>query len=543
MNMLAAGLSERTYITTDRQVYVAGDRVWLSAFCVDAATGEFSDFSSIAYLELHSSSEMVCTAKVALIGGRGASVMQLPANLPTGNYKLLAYTALNRNEEGYDAAAYAKTISVYNTSSTARVEGGVEIVNEEPERQAAPASAGSLTIGLPAAPKAGKTAALRLNSAKDASLSVSVWHDDGIGAPKQISIADFKAGIKPGTKFSENVIPEYEGEILRGRVVGLNPAQIDSLAGYYAFISTPGNYRNVYSSNIENDGSVAIYTSNIYGDCDLVCEIENLGGNLPGHFELESPFVNVPVGEVEKLRMSSSISDKLHIRGIASQIEKMYDADTLFSALPYREDLLTKEPVKSYILDDYTRFPTMDEVIVEITSEIRTHRRAGKTELQMILRDYYRSAHVATGTSLVMLDGVPVFDHQKIMSFDPALIKRIDVYDQIYCVGVRMFDGIINITTFKGNMPTMEFDANVRIVDFHGPAYPAAFTCEGLARDGRYPDYRQTAYWHPELDLKAGETLSLNVELPAYSGRFVVTVEGLAADGTPVYATDEFIAE
>ena len=533
-------LSERTYITTDRQVYVAGDRVWCSAFCVDAATGVFADFSSVAYIELHSVSEMVCTAKAALVGGRGATVMQLPANLPTGNYKLFAYTALNRNEEGFDYSAFAKTISVYNTLSSDRVEGGVEVVAEAPAGAASPAETGAFNIAAPDSAKPAGSATLQLSSDKDATVSLSVWHDDGIGAPRQISIADFKSGIRPGTGFAGNVIPEYEGEIITGRVVGLSPAQIDSLAGFYAFISTPGSFENVYSSEITKDGAVSFYTCNIYGSRDLVCEIENVGAETSGHFELDSPFVNAPAGDIERLKLYSGYSDRIQTRGAASQIEKMFNADTLFAALPIRENLLPKAPVKSYILDDYTRFPTMDEVIVEIVTELRTRRRSGHNELQMMLSDVHNGARIAEGSTLVLLDGVPVFNHQKILSYDPALIKTIDIYPYNVCVGVRMFEGMVNFTTYKGNLPAMNFDANVRIVDFQGPSYPVAYTCSGLSHDGRYPDYRQTAYWHPMLDIAAGETLNVNVVLPAYEGRFVVTVEGLASDGTPIYAKKEF---
>ena len=37
---------ERTYISTDKDVYVAGDAVWYSAFCVDAARGTLSPVSA-----------------------------------------------------------------------------------------------------------------------------------------------------------------------------------------------------------------------------------------------------------------------------------------------------------------------------------------------------------------------------------------------------------------------------------------------------------------------------------------------------------------
>ena len=41
---------ERVYISTDKEVYVAGDAVWLSAWCLDAGNGRLSDFSKIAYV-------------------------------------------------------------------------------------------------------------------------------------------------------------------------------------------------------------------------------------------------------------------------------------------------------------------------------------------------------------------------------------------------------------------------------------------------------------------------------------------------------------
>ena len=131
-------LVERTYLSTDRDCYVAGDRIWCSAFCVDAAAGGLSVFSSIAYVELRSEAGLVQTGKIALRGGRGAGFIEIPANAPTGNYRLFAYTAQNVNEDGYDYLEGSKLVSVFNTFSSERVEGGVEVVDEVPSAPAAP---------------------------------------------------------------------------------------------------------------------------------------------------------------------------------------------------------------------------------------------------------------------------------------------------------------------------------------------------------------------------------------------------------------------
>ena len=63
---------ERTYVATDKDVYVAGDLLWYSAFCLDAGKGTLSPISCVAYVELHGAGAMVASGKVALDHGRGA---------------------------------------------------------------------------------------------------------------------------------------------------------------------------------------------------------------------------------------------------------------------------------------------------------------------------------------------------------------------------------------------------------------------------------------------------------------------------------------
>ena len=73
---------ERTYIATDRDFYMAGEMLWCSAFCVNAATGALSNLSSVAYLELSSADGVALTAKIALSEGRGGGCIALPPSLP-----------------------------------------------------------------------------------------------------------------------------------------------------------------------------------------------------------------------------------------------------------------------------------------------------------------------------------------------------------------------------------------------------------------------------------------------------------------------------
>ena len=525
----AGRLRERVYISTDRDVYVSGDAVWMSAWCVDAGTGALSTFSKIAYVEVHSPTGMVQTAKIALDGGRGAGRLTLPATLPTGNYRLLAYTRLGASEKGFDPIPGSRTLSVFNTFSTERTEGGVEVVTQAPQ-SAAPAAGGPLSIRTETPAADGHARITLTNTGSETvRFSLGVTHQDGIPAPSGQHIADFIGSVHSlgaPLGFDDSVIPEYEGEIIHARVSGIDNAGLKAVQDKYAYISSPGTGEDLYTETIAQDGTATFFTSNIYGDQELFLEIEGIDRDNVCHLEISSPFLNLPAGEIPPLKLYDGWAPELELRGLGMQLEKNFDADTLYTALPARlHRIFDERECTRYILDDYTRFPVMEELFIEFIPELRVRRVNGKRELQAWMPDRLGNYFFPTGSALILLDGIPVLDHEKLFAYDPLLVRYIDIYADAYFLGIRSFSGVVNFITYKGTLPSMQFEDNVRIVDFQGCSLPLAYTCEGVGND--YPDYRQTIYWHPLLTLAPGESVTADCKTPAYSGRFEVHAEGL----------------
>jgi len=527
---------ERTYVSTDKDVYVAGEKVWCSAFCVESG-GALSKVSRVACLELHSAEGLAATARIALEGGRGAGALDLPVTLPTGNYRLIAYTAQNEAEEGYDYEGIAsKTLSVFNVASTERVKNGVEILSEEAYRERCRVKPG-MTKGLSLQWHDGRLT-LTNEGGQPVSVSLSVWHDDGIATNDNPGIADFMDQVRSvgPRSLADSPVPDYEGEVIRGRVVGFSEAMIPSLIGKYGFISSPSDKSDVYAAPIREDGSIVFYTANIYGAKECICEIEDIDPKLSCHIELVSPYVNPDVKAPRALPMSASLSEALALRSLGMQLVRRFASDTLFDFLPRRSDGLFDEDVQvRYILDDYTRFPTMEEVFTEFIPEIRVRRsEAGQRELRVRLNETAGAMMLATSKALVMLDGVPVFDHEKILHYDPLLVEMVDIYPNTHFIGSRIFEGVVNFVTYKRNLPGFQFDGNARVVDYQGVCVPMAFTGEAVAGNSLYPDYRQTLCWHPLVQLEAGRSLEIHCGKPLYKGHFVALAEGLDADGNPV---------
>ena len=229
-------------------------------------------------------------------------------------------------------------------------------------------------------------------------------------------------------------------------------------------------------------------------------------------------------------------------RKAALRAEKTLRIDTLTTFMTHREDLLLSSVASHrYHLDDYTRFPSVREIIVEITPELRLRNVNGKPRLFLTYSDALNKRYDQTNNILVMMDGVVLSDLDLLLGFDAMLIEDIDIYDQAIIIGKTPVNGIVNFITKKNYVTALHFPSNVRVVDYQGVAYPVAYT--GAVPQGEGQDLRQLLYWHPVLKLEEGADYRVEINTPGYSGRFKAVAEGFTEDGTPVYQEFTFEVE
>ena len=562
---------EKTYISTDREIYVSGDKIWCSAFCVDAANGlRPSSLSAIAYVEIVSEDGTLESGKIALSEGRGAGTIEIPATAPTGNYRIVAYTAYTKNTPGFNPQEHiSKTISIFNTSTKERVKNGVKILSDsEYDALRTPAgthtAAGALSITCHRNAEGYLEVVLTNNSAAPADLSLSLSNRDGIIPPDNTSIDAFMVAAASAARASAGAesaaarasagaasagaesapaaavstaaeLPEYEGEIIRGRIAGATTDEIEGLKGRSAFISVPTEKSDLYSSVVDNDGMIKFVTNNIYGTKEMVCEIED-NDLARCHIELISPFVSPKLKGIPALQMAPSIKEDLQRRGLSVQLCRSFSADTLASLMPIRENpLIPSYDAIEYKLDDYKRFPVMRELFIEFINEIKVRRVDGKEQLKVKTHLEERVSLFDKNNSLIMVDGIPVFDHSQVIEYDPLLVESVVVYPYKYYTGWRSFCGMANFVTYKKNLPGIKFNDGVRVVQFKGCSYPMAFTCQEIGED--FPDYRELLYWHPQIKLPAGESSSIKVKIPANVKEIRICAEGMMENGTPFSIT------
>ena len=521
---------ERTLLTTDRNYYAAGESIKCSAFCLEAQ-GSLSNFSSIAYVEVYGKDGMVTSGKISLKEGRGGGAINIPGDVPTGNYRIVAYTAKNKNEAGYDYNTGSRVISIYNTSSTARSKDGVKVVEGKPA--SLPVPMGSSLVKANAGSVDGGFIPIGITTAKDATLSISVWKDEDFARYDNNTLSTLEAQAwKQSTTRKVSVIEDYDGEVVYARITG----QIDTNA---IFLASPGSKSDIYKGKSLSDGRTAFFTDNIYGNKDVA--VISLSTS-PSAFdvEIESPFVGVTAGTVPTLEISPAMREGLSNLDAALRIGKSFDADTLYSALKVRKLDLLGPWQNRYNLDDYTRFVTMREVFIEYLHDIHIGREKDDIVMTVKTLDVKNLSSFRHFTySLILLDGVPVVDHSIIYNMDPLLIKSVEIYPSNYAFGTTYFCGAANFITYKGDLAGAQLGKNSRILSYKGASVPMVYSASKAAYDPDFPAISETLFWHPLVSIPAGETFDIDVVAPALPGKYIITIEGFTADGEPIFYQKE----
>jgi hypothetical protein len=107
---------EDIYVHTDRDIYTAGESVWFSLWLSDRGSGQLSDRSSFAYVEiLDPYNRPVAQSKVLIEKGTGAALMELPDTLVNGTYTLRSYTYRMKSFLPY--GCFMKNLTVINPFS------------------------------------------------------------------------------------------------------------------------------------------------------------------------------------------------------------------------------------------------------------------------------------------------------------------------------------------------------------------------------------------------------------------------------------------
>ena len=328
-------------------------------------------------------------------------------------------------------------------------------------------------------------------------------------------------------------LPEYNGQLISGRIKDRRDGKL--VNNSIAFLSVPGHPFGFYVSKSNPEGLVQFDVKNYYGNGEIITSIDEKADSFYS-VEILSPFIETDlVKKQTTYTVQPTMMEELQHRNINMQVQNVYSGEALkkFNP-PFIADILPffGYSESSYMLDDYKRFTTMEEVLREYVREINVGVRNGKLVIKMfspLLHDFY-DGHV-----LVLLDGVPLSDPNKILTYDPLKVKRLDIIQSQYILGSSIFNGIASFSTYEGVFDKFEFDPRLIAIDYDGLQLQREFyspvyeTKQQLEK--RIPDFRSTLLWSPDITTGADGKAIIPFYTSDRSGKYMVIVNGMNANG------------
>ncbi len=327
-------------------------------------------------------------------------------------------------------------------------------------------------------------------------------------------------------------LPEYEGPVIAGKVVS-------KLTGYAApnitcYLSAPGEKFYTGAAVSNETGNLAFVMKNIYGPAELAVQAAGADSNL--RIELQSPYsLAYSAVPTPRFVLPEGWKEQLNNRHLNTRLSASFatTAAQRFQ-LPVQTDTLPfyGKADTRYNLDDYTRFPSMEEVMREITAEVHVNKDKDSFRYSVLNLPY--KTHFDS-PPLVLMDGVPVANTNKIISFDPLKVKRIDVEARNYFLGATANNGIVSYATYDGNLNGFELDPNVLLVEYNGlqikrEFYSPSYTTPESLRS-REPDRRSVLLWKPLVTTTAQGKTEVSFFTSDGPGRYAVRVQGVSSGG------------
>ncbi len=344
--------------------------------------------------------------------------------------------------------------------------------------------------------------------------------------------------VLPNKKTQKQFVPEYNGHLQTGTVTNLDGTRKEGIDTYFSVV---GKNTQLRLSKSDEHGNVTYEVLDFYGKHKVVAQT-NPETDSTFKIELNDSFAEVPSAILTPdFHLPPSVKYPLTQRNLDMQLQHAYEKQNRKGSTVQIDSLpFYGRPTSSYKLDEFTRFPSMEEVMREIIKGVMVHKKKGNFHFSSF---NLAEKIVLNEDPMVMIDGVPVFNLNDIIAYDPRKIQRIDVFLKKYYLGHLTFSGLINYTTYQGNLldytpnPATELDMEGLHIrrEFFSPRYE-----DKSQQESRMPDMRHLLYWAPEVKGDAegkGEVSFFSSDVP---GTYQVVVQGLSPEGKFGYTTLKF---
>ena len=255
-------------------------------------------------------------------------------------------------------------------------------------------------------------------------------------------------------------IRETEGHIIKARVRNVGNFKTNQIT---PSLSVIGKQIHYFEGKMVNDTTAVFYTYGVNGRQSIVISaLSSTGTSLP--IEMMSPFATLLPKQLPHLVFHYNRRE-VEDRSLDMQRHQMVrNQEPVVSR--YDETAYGTKPDLSYNLDEYRQFLSIREVLLEYVNCVKNTKVNGRA--QLVVRSPEASFDSSLPT-LVLIDGMPVINTERLLSYDARRIHYINIYGGQYTFGNGVYNGILSFVTRSGRLTNYPVEPNMQYLDYDFP--------------------------------------------------------------------------
>ncbi|MFT2007995.1 hypothetical protein ACMA1I_04910 [Pontibacter sp. 13R65] len=322
--------------------------------------------------------------------------------------------------------------------------------------------------------------------------------------------------------------PEYDGHLITGKIT--HKVTDSPAPGITAYLAAPGRHVRHYSATSASDGTIQFEAKDFYGPKEIVVQSNTLQDSSY-QLQILSPFSDkFSFTRLPAFAITDRLQPEIAQRHLEVQLQHAYfsEKQQMFRSPEIDSTAFYGEPDERYLLDEFTRFKQLEEVLHEFVTAVRARKRRGDYQLTVLDRP---GNTIFADNPLVLLDGVPVFDMNKVMAIDPLTIQKLEVMAKKYYHGPRVYKGIMSLSTYKGDLGTFKLDPRSLLLEYEGQQLQREFYAPAYAtaevQQSRLADRRNLLHWAPNLIAGTDGKVSVEFYTADQPGTYLVVLQGI----------------
>lgn len=339
------------------------------------------------------------------------------------------------------------------------------------------------------------------------------------------------------------IIPELRGELFSGTVVNQNDGR--PAEGIRVVLSLPGD---PFIVEIAQSNAKGRFYFNLDTPVSGTQAIFQLLSKDRGQYDLNldpSPVPDYQADEFIDFKLTDELEAAILERSIHNQIENAYataKSDTII--YPNESIPFYRKYQQQFFLDDFTRFNTLRETMVEIVDNAWIDEN-GENDPTFGVRPFDGYLDAGGLLPMVFVDGLFIQDHNNLVNYNSKEIRSISISRDRYLVGSQIFQGLLSFKTKSGEFYNTLFREHLlrKEVDRPEPMRSYYFVDYGKGSDtSRIPDFRYQLYWSPRIVLTEDPS-NLQFSTSDVKGTFEVVLKGFSSEGEPVSLRKQFTVD